>query len=107
MLVALLPVSLIRLSMTWPEPEPGSPHSRSRRGKRAKPGGDEVGLLPAPKRGGAFQSVLFSSPDGGDSGSRTRNLRLAKPALCQLSYIPGSGSAFTVVGTGAQERWWA
>jgi len=24
-----------------------------------------------------------------------------------LSYIPGSGSAFTVMGTGAQERWWA
>ena len=25
---------------------------------------------------------------GGDSGDRTRNLRLAKPALSQLSYIP-------------------
>ena len=29
---------------------------------------------------------LISS--GGDSGARTRSLRLAKPALSQLSYIP-------------------
>ena len=28
---------------------------------------------------------------GGDSGARTRSLRLAKPALSQLSYIPGLG----------------
>ena len=28
------------------------------------------------------------SHSGGDSGARTRNLRLAKPALSQLSYIP-------------------
>jgi hypothetical protein len=27
---------------------------------------------------------------GGDNGDRTRNLRLAKPALSQLSYIPRS-----------------
>ena len=27
---------------------------------------------------------------GGDSGARTRSLRLAKPALSQLSYIPGA-----------------
>ena len=27
---------------------------------------------------------------GGDSGARTRSLRLAKPALSQLSYIPES-----------------
>ena len=93
--------------MTWLEPELESPLPHSRCGEQAKPGGDTVGLLPAPKRGGAFRSILFSSPDGGDSGSRTRNLRLAKPALCQLSYIPGSGSAFTVMATGAQERWWA
>ena len=31
---------------------------------------------------------------GGDSGDRTRNLRLAKPALSQLSYIPWDRSAF-------------
>ena len=30
---------------------------------------------------------------GGDSGARTRNLRLAKPALSQLSYIPETGPA--------------
>ncbi len=28
------------------------------------------------------------SDSGGDSGARTRSLRLAKPALSQLSYIP-------------------
>ena len=32
-----------------------------------------------------------SLASGGDSGARTRSLRLAKPALSQLSYIPGSG----------------
>jgi hypothetical protein len=30
-----------------------------------------------------------SLESGGDSGARTRSLRLAKPALSQLSYIPG------------------
>jgi len=37
-----------------------------------------------------------SLESGGDSGARTRSLRLAKPALSQLSYIPvggGSGGA--------------
>jgi hypothetical protein len=29
-----------------------------------------------------------SLDSGGDSGARTRSLRLAKPALSQLSYIP-------------------
>ena len=29
-----------------------------------------------------------SLESGGDSGARTRSLRLAKPALSQLSYIP-------------------
>src|SRR6185295_10120550 len=33
---------------------------------------------------------------GGDSGARTRSLRLAKPALSQLSYIPVT-----------PRRWWA
>ena len=32
-----------------------------------------------------------SLESGGDSGARTRSLRLAKPALSQLSYIPGKG----------------
>ena len=33
-------------------------------------------------------AVLLTLP-GGDSRDRTGNLRLAKPALSQLSYIPG------------------
>ena len=32
----------------------------------------------------------LSLTSGGDSGARTRSLRLAKPALSQLSYIPGN-----------------
>src|SRR6266850_4710614 len=43
-----------------------------------------------------------SLDSGGDSGARTRNLRLAKPALSQLSYIPGS----RVVSRPAR-AWWA
>jgi hypothetical protein len=35
----------------------------------------------------ADESTILSS-SGGDSGARTRSLRLAKPALSQLSYIP-------------------
>jgi hypothetical protein len=38
----------------------------------------------------------FQDPHGGDSRDRTGNLRLAKPALSQLSYIPD------IVGP-----WWA
>ena len=41
---------------------------------------------------------IYASPvtgpsldSGGDSGARTRSLRLAKPALSQLSYIPETG----------------
>ena len=42
---------------------------------------------------------------GGDSGARTRSLRLAKPALSQLSYIPCKRRPRrTSLG---QERWWA
>ena len=33
------------------------------------------------------------SVSGGDSGARTRSLRLAKPALSQLSYIPGADAS--------------
>ena len=52
---------------------------------------------------------LLDARAGGDSGSRTRNLRLAKPALCQLSYIPGREDVSTIRGRriGALERWWA
>ena len=38
-----------------------------------------------------YRSVVIdtsSLDSGGDSGARTRSLRLAKPALSQLSYIP-------------------
>ena len=50
---------------------------------------------------GARISILYEtrndpgplSSSGGDSGARTRSLRLAKPALSQLSYIPGIGAA--------------
>jgi hypothetical protein len=54
----------------------------------------------------AHQRILMNllSYSGGDSGARTRSLRLAKPALSQLSYIPvdcpGGG------GRGSQ-TWWA
>jgi hypothetical protein len=34
--------------------------------------------------------TLRPHPAGGDSRDRTGNLRLAKPALSQLSYIPGN-----------------
>ncbi len=47
---------------------------------------------------------------GGDSGDRTRNLRLAKPALCQLSYIPGREVVVSTIRRrriGAPGRWWA
>ena len=33
---------------------------------------------------------VLSLDSGGDSGARTRSLRLAKPALSQLSYIPNT-----------------
>ena len=37
-----------------------------------------------------ISSTEPSLESGGDSGARTRSLRLAKPALSQLSYIPAS-----------------
>ena|SRR5687767_13764908 len=89
-LVALLPVSLIRLSKTRPRPFGRELASRRARvasetcvgSRRGSTGADGAGILEA------FHSLLAALA-GGDSGSRTRNLRLAKPALCQLSYIPG------------------
>jgi hypothetical protein len=54
---------------------------------------EAIHVLPAPRRGGrgSTHSLLLA---GGDSGDRTRNLRLAKPALSQLSYIPWDRSAY-------------
>ena len=37
----------------------------------------------------AFSADQLRIAPGGDSRDRTGNLRLAKPALSQLSYIPG------------------
>ena len=52
-------------------------------------------LAPSPKCGAGFQPVLITLPVGnrhlavgGDDRDRTGNLRLAKPALSQLSYVP-------------------
>src|SRR4029079_9534820 len=42
-----------------------------------------------------YRSIVIdtsSLDSGGDSGARTRSLRLAKPALSQLSYIPNDRS---------------
>jgi hypothetical protein len=45
-----------------------------------------------------------SLDSGGDSGARTRSLRLAKPALSQLSYIPvRTGGRVAAPG----RSWWA
>ena len=53
-----------------------------------RPGGPP--LLGYPQRSGArFQ--LPANVFGGDDRDRTGNLRLAKPALSQLSYIPAGG----------------
>ena len=53
----------------------------------------------------ACRERQVSLESGGDSGARTRSLRLAKPALSQLSYIPGSGVCDGIRrGPGA---WWA
>ena len=51
----------------------------------------------APSRSSANRSLV----SGGDSGARTRSLRLAKPALSQLSYIPGRRSRASAA---SQER---
>ena|SRR6185436_14578143 len=48
------------------------------------------------------------SDSGGDSGARTRSLRLAKPALSQLSYIPeGLGGIRMARIDREPGAWWA
>ena len=53
------------------------------------------------------------SCSGGDSGARTRSLRLAKPALSQLSYIPWipgpatNARHYRTDRIADLERWWA
>ena len=54
---------------------------------------------------GPPRTQRVSLESGGDSGARTRSLRLAKPALSQLSYIPEAGfsmvrAALSVGGPG-------
>ena len=50
---------------------------------------------------------MLAVPDethaGGDNRVRTDDLRLAKPALSQLSYIPGNQEKSTLVGLGRFE----
>src|SRR5439155_25746712 len=50
---------------------------------------DIAKIYRVPRRAGRASKPSLDS--GGDSGARTRNLRLAKPAPSQLSYIPGKG----------------
>jgi hypothetical protein len=76
---------------------------RHRSGRSVRP------QAPKTARGDLDATNLFSLLAGGDSGSRTRNLRLAKPALCQLSYIPEGNAPRRIRGvrSGALGRWWA
>ena len=49
--------------------------------------------------------------DGGDNGDRTHDLRLAKPALSQLSYVPDnnrpSGDSASAGAIILKKKWWA
>jgi hypothetical protein len=108
-LVALLPVSLIRLSKTRSRPSRVAGSRRAWRGLRATLVGRSADP-PAPAARGCLDAAhLFSMLAGGDSGSRTRNLRLAKPALCQLSYIPGREAWLDDPRRADRSagRWWA
>ena len=62
----------------------GARQRRARREHRAdgpRPGAEDRDIDGPAKDPSSLES-------GGDSGARTRSLRLAKPALSQLSYIP-------------------
>ena len=48
--------------------------------------------LGAPKKKPEAIQPLACAFDGGDDGDRTHDLRLAMPALSQLSYIPTSSN---------------
>ena len=47
--------------------------------------------------------MVEASSSGGDNRARTGDLRLAKPALSQLSYIPEDGFPGSLVGLGRFE----
>ena len=67
----------------------GARQRRARREHRAdgpRPGAEDRDIDGPAKDPSSLES-------GGDSGARTRSLRLAKPALSQLSYIPKPISA--------------
>ncbi len=62
---------------------------RSHSGIRGEAGSRSVARVPKPQCGGGTELLQSGfSPLGGDDGDRTHDLRLAKPALYQLSYIP-------------------
>ena len=106
---ATYPFSPIRLSKTRPGREAGRSAFKPEGERGSKSGGVGSGILPAHcARGTTIDSL--SSLSGGDSGDRTRNLRLAKPALSQLSYIPwdrGAASALSLEPLLRSRRWWA
>ena len=85
MLNCIYPASRIRLSKIARD----APASRApRHGPRWKAASRcERSLYKGRTARGGPGPLLVS---GGDSGARTRSLRLAKPALSQLSYIPGN-----------------
>ena len=58
---------------------------------------------------GAQNRIKISKSFNGDNRDRTGNLRLAKPALSQLSYIPGNGGSPDLPDLPAhpERRWWA
>ncbi len=49
------------------------------------------------------QPVPSSEKDGGDERARTANLRLAKPALSQLSYVPTDDFGFGIADFGIHD----
>src|SRR5690606_11797301 len=65
---------------------------------------EDVGVTPAREETGVLGAhgprlraddrcgLVDQALRGGDDGNRTHDLRLAKPPLCQLSYVPVSGS---------------
>jgi hypothetical protein len=64
----------------------------------------------APQRGAKvlYRSIKIdasSLDSGGDSGARTRSLRLAKPALSQLSYIPNDPAEERCAGSDGGPEW--
>ena len=49
-------------------------------------------------------SIGHPAPKNGADGDRTHGLRLAKPALSQLSYSPGTATGITAVSSGWSEK---